>query len=68
MSLKIVYYEVESFGIQVTYDDCDSQRQYDFFKSFHAFNAWMTYEMYSYKRFEVTDANYDELRAKGVIS
>jgi len=43
------------------------ERLYDYFPSLFAFKQWVSYEMNNAKTVEITDCNYKQLAAKGLI-
>lgn len=64
----VIYYEYEPIlGVNTTYHD-GVQFHYDYFPSMHFFNLWIQAEFHNCSIVEVTNDNYQELKAKGAIS
>ena len=64
----IIYYEYERIlGVNSTHDDSSGERHYNYFSSMFNFKHWVSYEMGNSEVLEITDKNYPELAAKGVI-
>ncbi len=62
----IIYFENnKQAGVQVIYD-LNGQRLYDYFDNIYQFRAWVAHE-YDCETVEVTDSNYRDLIAQGVI-
>lgn len=62
----IIYFENnKQSGVQVTYD-LDGVRMYDYFDNMYQFLAWVSHE-YDCRTVEITDSNYRQLVADGVI-
>jgi len=66
--MTVIYYEYERIlGVNSTYDLPCGERLYDYFPSLFAFKQWVSYEMNNAKTVEITDCNYKQLAAKGLI-
>jgi len=64
---KIYYEYIRGHGVEVTFDNESNERIYDTFSSLYLFNVWARYEMPSAELVEITDSNYKQLAASGVL-
>lgn len=67
MTQTVVYYEFEPIlGVNTTYYD-GFQFRYDYFSSMYLFNLWIQSEFNGCPTVEITNDNYQELKAQGAI-
>jgi len=63
--MKIYFENNKQAGVQVTYD-LNGNRVYDYFDNMFQFRAWVSHE-HDCRTVEITDSNYRQLVADGVI-